>query len=107
MTPCVGFINSVLYVYKGPPLCTKTSGTLSEPDPVQSSNRTKTEPASSSCLHCSTGLPIASAHLTQPPNISRTPGKSCSRTCTARATSSSRPASYKQNALAWAHRGPA
>ena len=34
MTPCVGFINSVLYVYKGPPLCTKTSGTLSEPDPA-------------------------------------------------------------------------
>ena len=34
MTPCVGFINSVLYVYKGPPLCTKTSGTLSEPDPL-------------------------------------------------------------------------
>ena len=33
MTPCVGFINYVLYVYKGPPLCTKTSGTLSEPDP--------------------------------------------------------------------------
>ena len=36
MTPCVGFINSVLYVYKGPPLCTKTSGTLSEPDPAAS-----------------------------------------------------------------------
>ena len=44
MTPCVGFINSVLYVYKGPPLCTKTSGTFIGAGPVRSLEKTPHHP---------------------------------------------------------------
>ena len=52
MTPCVGFINYVLYVYKGPPLCTKTSGTLSEPDPVGSPEGANGAPSGACATRC-------------------------------------------------------